>query len=64
MTSEVCLFRVNQHLFKKKKRPKMCAKENIHHFTLGKEIEEMNPNMLWYMTCNCLWKGLKYPFFL
>lgn len=42
----------------------MCAKENIHHFTLGKEIEEMNPNMLWYMTCNCLWKGLKYPFFL
>lgn len=32
-------------------RPKMCAKENIHHFALGKEIEDMNPNMLWYMTC-------------
>lgn len=35
----------------------MCAKENIHYFSLGKEIEDMNLNMLWYMTCNCLWKG-------
>lgn len=35
----------------------MCANENIHHFALDEETEDANPNMLWYMTCNCLWEG-------